>query len=340
MIASWVNAKLRFWAAVCLSILASLDARTAGAEGRFERSQLLEHSWTVGNDSRWHVICALLQTRDGYLWIGTDRGVTRFDGVRFTDFLAAKTPGMSQGRTAVQAMWEDSRGGVWVGTNAGVTRYDGARFSTLTTREGLPSNAVMRIDGDETGAVWIYTRKGICRWKDGALETVHPERDNGSPHPLITDFPSDGPDILRLGLWRRYGAFGLERFAFGRWREFPLPYQGKRHEYLEVRSIWEDSLSRVWYSLVSEPTTYYEVTSANSLLIHRGLPAESFIFFQDRDGFLWLSDHQAHTARWKEGVLYPVPSFRTPYLTHMIQRADGGLWAGTFYTKLFFFSLG
>jgi hypothetical protein len=289
-----LRAKLRFWAAVCLPILASFDARIAGAEGPSERSQLLEHSWTVGNESRRQIIHALLQTRDGYLWIGTNSGLIRFDGVRFTDFPAAKTPGMSQGRTAIRAMWEDSRGGVWAGTDVGVTHYNGTRFSTLTKREGLPSNAIIRIDGDETGAVWIYTRKGVCRWKDGMLKAVHPERDKNCSGPLITDFPSDGPDILLLGVWRACGA-GLERFAYGHWRDFPLPYQGKRHEYFEIRSIWEDSLRRVWYSLVSEPTTYYEVSGANSLLTYRGLPANSFVSFQDRDGFLWISDHEAHT---------------------------------------------
>ena len=331
-----LKANLQLWVTLCAPILVSFFPQTVGSEVPPERSQLLERSWTVGSESRWQMIRAMLQTRDGYLWIGTNRGLIRFDGVRFTDFLAAKTPGVSEGGTAVHAMWEDSRGGVWAGTDAGVTHYDGARFSTLTTQDGLPSNAIIRIDGDETGAVWIYTRKGVCRWKGGALETVHPERDKGSGSPLITDFPSDGPDILLLGLWRARGS-GLERFAYGHWREFPLPYEGKHHEYFEVRSIWEDSLRRVWYSLVSEPTTYYEVTDANSLLTYHGLPANSFVSFQDRDGFLWISDHQAHTARWREGVLYPVPSLRTPYLTHVIQRADGGLWAGTVHTKLFLF---
>jgi ligand-binding sensor domain-containing protein len=82
---------------------------------------------------------------------------------------------------------------VWAGTNAGVTHYDGERFSTLTTRDGLPSDTVVRIDGDETGAVWIYTRKGVCRWKDGVLKAVHPERDsNAASGPLITAPPASG----------------------------------------------------------------------------------------------------------------------------------------------------
>jgi len=327
-----------FCAAACVPVWLSCCLAMTGAEIPSQSSQLLEQSWVAGSDNRWQRICAMLQTRQGYLWIGTNKGLVRFDGVRFTDFLYGKTPGMSQGETAFAGMWEDSRGGVWAGTLAGVTHYDGGRFSALTTRDGLPNDPVVRVDGDETGAVWIFTRKGgVCRWKDGALQTVHPERDNGSAEPLITDFATDPEDMSHMGLWRRRGASGLDRFAYGHWREFPLPNQGRRREYPLVRSIYEDSLHRVWYSLHDEPGTSYEVTSDNHLVKYSGLPAESFTFFRDRDGFLWISDHQSRTARWKDGKLFPVPSLQTPNLAHIIQRADGGLWAGTFSTKLFLF---
>jgi ligand-binding sensor domain-containing protein len=46
----------------------------------------------------------MLQTQQGYLWIGTDKGLLRFDGVRFTDFPFATTPGMSQGPTVFTAL--------------------------------------------------------------------------------------------------------------------------------------------------------------------------------------------------------------------------------------------
>jgi ligand-binding sensor domain-containing protein len=99
-----LKAKLRFGIAVCLPLLASFDRRTVAAEAPSERSELLEDSWTVGNESRWQMILSLLQTRDDYLWIGTNRGLIRFDGVRFTDFVAVKTAGMSQGRITFVAM--------------------------------------------------------------------------------------------------------------------------------------------------------------------------------------------------------------------------------------------
>jgi hypothetical protein len=61
----------------------------------------------------------------------------------------------------------------------------------------------------------------------------------------------------------------------------------------------------------------------NSLVQYDGLPAQAFVFFRDRDGYLWLSDHNSHTARWKDGVLYPVPSLRTPLLRARIRHGHG-----------------
>jgi len=316
----------------CIAVLLSLCLHASEAELRSQDSQLLEQSWVAGNDNGRQLICSLLQTSQGYLWIGTDKGLIRFDGVGFTDFLAAKTPGISQGGSSFAALWEDSRGGVWAGTHGGVTHYDGRRFSTFTTRDGLPANNILRVDGDQTGVVWIYTPKGVCRWKDEKLEVVHPELDKQSPYRLLTDFP-DNADITHMGLWRRSGASGMERFAYGHWRDFPLSYA----EFEELSSIYEDSLHRVWLSLKTERTFYYEVAPTNSVTKYSGLPAEALVFFRDRDGFLWLTDHQAHTARWKDGMLYPVPNLKTPSLTHMIQRADGALWAGTFRTSLYLF---
>ncbi|MBV8896563.1 MAG: hypothetical protein JO051_08625 [Acidobacteriaceae bacterium] len=327
----------RFGLTLCAPVFFTTHLHAVGPQTSSGSTQLLQQAWVPGSDNRQRAICGMLQTRQGYLWIGTDKGLLRFDGVRFTDFPFATTPGMSHGAAVWAAMWEDNHGGIWVGTHEGVTYYDGRQFSSLTTRDGLPSNSVIRLDGDETGAVWIYTQKGVCRWKDGRLALAHPEIENGSRGPLITEVRSDSPDVFHAGLWRRCGVSGLERFAYGHWRDFPLPCGGKLDGLNKIRSIYEDSLRRVWYSLFTEPTAYYEVTTTNSLVKYSGLPAQSFVFFRDPDGFLWISDHQSHTARWKDGVVYPVPSLRTPYLTRVIQRADGALWAGTYYTKLFLF---
>jgi signal transduction histidine kinase/ligand-binding sensor domain-containing protein len=309
----------------------------AQRESAGSSAQLLVQSWAAGSENRQQVITAMLQTREGYLWIGTNKGLVRFDGVRFTDFPYTTTPGMSHGGTNFAAIWEDTSGGVWAGTQAGATHYDGARFSSLTREDGLPSNSVVRVDGDGGGAVWLFTAKGVCRWNKGKLDFVHPELEDGTEGRLVAGHANIAGEMAHLGLWRLCAHNHLQRFAYGQWSDFPFPTGNLLNGQPMIRSIYQDSLRRVWYSLLSAPGKYYEVATDHSFVEYSGLPAAAFVFFRDRDGFLWLTDHQAHTARWKNGRLYSTQSFKTPYLTHMIENADGGLWAGTMYSKLFLF---
>src|SRR5579871_4946312 len=63
------------------------------------------------------MVSAIVQSTDGYLWLGTQHGVVRFDGTRFTIFSPENTPGLKG--TWVQALLADQIAGVWVAT------YDG-----------------------------------------------------------------------------------------------------------------------------------------------------------------------------------------------------------------------
>ena len=59
-----------------------------------------------------NTVSVILQTRDGYLWLGTQAGLARFDGVRF------KVYGLAEGLPSVQvrALYEDNQGSLWIGT--------------------------------------------------------------------------------------------------------------------------------------------------------------------------------------------------------------------------------
>src|SRR6266850_452539 len=106
---------------------------------------------------------ALTQTRDGYIWIGTDDGLARFDGLRFSAF------GVSEGIKGgpVTALLQDHRGALWIGTaGGGVSCWHDDRFTTLTKRDGLPANSITALAEDYTGRVWIGTDAGLAIWQN------------------------------------------------------------------------------------------------------------------------------------------------------------------------------
>ena len=87
-------------------------------------------SWQREQGLPQNSVRALAQTRDGYLWIGSDDGVARFDGVRFVSF------GLREGLRSgpVRTLFEDSHGTLWIGTaGSGLTRWQDGQFTTFTS---------------------------------------------------------------------------------------------------------------------------------------------------------------------------------------------------------------
>ncbi|HVZ60918.1 MAG TPA: two-component regulator propeller domain-containing protein, partial [Terriglobales bacterium] len=107
-------------------------------------------SWQREDGLPHNSIRAITQTREGYLWVGSDEGLARFDGIRFVSF--GLRDGLHSG--AVRALLEDRDGALWVGTmGGGLARFKDGRFSTITTPEGLPSDSITALAEDVTGRV-------------------------------------------------------------------------------------------------------------------------------------------------------------------------------------------
>ena len=103
---------------------------------------------------------ALAQTRDGYLWIGTQEGLARFDGTRFAVFDKASTPELRHNR--VLSLLEDRQGRLWLGTEGGgLTVLQEGRFRTFGPTDGLASAIVRALAEDQDGTLWIGTEAGL-----------------------------------------------------------------------------------------------------------------------------------------------------------------------------------
>src|SRR6266436_2790352 len=86
-----------------------------------EKSAYQIKYWTTEDGLPQHQISCLKQTRDGYLWIGTHFGLSRFDGVRFVSFDESTNPEIVN--ESVDALAEDAEGTLWIGTDDGLLSY-------------------------------------------------------------------------------------------------------------------------------------------------------------------------------------------------------------------------
>ncbi len=123
--------------------------------------------WSVRDGLPRNTITALAQTSDGYLWVGTDEGVARFDGVRFQVFDARNTAQLPV--PVVTALAAARDGSLWIGTRGGgLLRHRDGRFERFTRNQGLPDNLVRAILEDRAGRLWIGTQQGIV-FRDGGV---------------------------------------------------------------------------------------------------------------------------------------------------------------------------
>ena len=232
--------RLRAAPLLLLSLLAGIPLN---AQPRPETSPILkdyEHdAWRArdGAGLPSDQVSALARTPDGYLWLGSDEGLTRFDGAHFSrleeisgaptevgsvgSLLAGRDGGLWIGThrgvmyrwrdetlstfgpvggfgSGIRAIFEASDGSLWVGTaGAGAVRIHHSASDRISTRNGLPTNDVLAIWEAPRGEIWLATRRGVARWQAGHL-TRYASGD-GLPSDTAFSFATDPAGALWVG---------------------------------------------------------------------------------------------------------------------------------------------
>jgi PAS domain S-box-containing protein len=152
--------------------------------------------WQQSDGLPQNYVFTVIQSRDGYLWMGTRGGVARFDGVRFTSF-DDRLPGQLR-ESEVWALAEDRDSALWIGTfGGGLTRFQHGRFTTFDTKDGLPSNRIRSLAADRDGSLWIGTDNGLAHRQGDRFTVVAP---NGfAPGQVVTALHADRNGVLWVG---------------------------------------------------------------------------------------------------------------------------------------------
>ena len=126
-------------------------------------------TWQVEQGLPQNKVTAVVQTRDGYLWVGTYNGLARFDGVRFTVFDDNNTPELRGNR--VTSLFEAGDGTLWIGTESGdVSQYKDGHFAAVPLRANWGGGKIYAITADNAGDVWLFNEAGeLARARDGKV---------------------------------------------------------------------------------------------------------------------------------------------------------------------------
>jgi signal transduction histidine kinase/ligand-binding sensor domain-containing protein len=124
--------------------------------------------WQTDEGLPQNGVTAIVQSQDGYLWVGTYSGLARFDGVRFTIFNTTTTQEMFSSR--VTSLFEDSTGTLWIGyETGGLMRYKDGVFQSSET-PASNGKRIVSIAEDQPGDIWALAADGsLLRLRDGLV---------------------------------------------------------------------------------------------------------------------------------------------------------------------------
>src|SRR6267143_1210602 len=134
----------------------------------------VSRTWRTQDGLPENRIRAIVQTPDGYLWIGTSGGLARFDGVRFVVYARFNTPSMTDDNIRALAVARD--GSLWVATDGGgLLHFQDGHFRAFGANDGLTNEFVGSVLEDHEGKLWVATNRGLFRQNGARFERVDRE---------------------------------------------------------------------------------------------------------------------------------------------------------------------
>lgn len=311
----------RLLALLLFSLLSSTKAVLA-LNPRKAITQYVQTTWQTGQGLPQNSITAMTQTHDGYLWFGTQEGLARFDGVRFTVFDQRNTPGLL--RHFITALFEDREGQLWIGTQGGgLTRLKDGQFTTLTTKDGLPHSIIRAITQGRDGSLWIGTDGGLGRMHGGRFTTF--TRKDGLPHDGVRCLLED-----RAGdLWVGTQGGGLARWSRGRFTVYTTADGLAQND---VRSICETRDGRLWIGTDGGGLSQFVSGRFTNYSKKEGLGSDLVrVICEDSDGNLWLGTHGG-LYRFRDGefaAFTKADGLSGNLVLSLREDTEGSLWVGT-----------
>ncbi len=272
-------------------------------------------SWSIQNGLPQISVQAIAQDHQGYIWVGTQSGTARFDGIRFTTFKPETEP-------AIPGIWTrtllvDHAGSVWIGTYKGLAVYQNGGFRRIASADAahFPMLDIFALIEDGNGII-AATGSGIFDVRNGLLV-----RRQGSPPSAQTLLKRDD------GLWVG-GPGGVYRLQGTQSHFLPLPIEASTAAVTRL----VESQGRIWagtsaglYVRVGEQ---WQAATGQPLL--RSSPITMML--EDHDRNLWVGSN-AGLARWRDGALAEFVPATSPGAIKSVMSAfedrENNLWLGS-----------
>jgi signal transduction histidine kinase/ligand-binding sensor domain-containing protein/AmiR/NasT family two-component response regulator len=349
---------------VAVACLAPLRLE-AGLDPSKLLTQYVHDTWTTQNGLPQNSVVAIAQTPDGYLWLGSEVGLVRFDGVRFVTFDQRNTPALKTDE--INALLVDHRGDLWIGTQGGgLVRLSHGVFQSFTKQIELPNDSVSSLFADDAGNLWIGTDGGgLIRLYNGRAVTF--TRKDGLADNTVFSLCGD----RHGGVWIATNG-GVSHWDGAHFtsmtKQDGLPSDDIRSVYVDhagtvwigsnhsglarldgksiktyttqdglsdngVWSILEDSAGSVWLGTGGGGIDRFQAGSFSRFTTKEGLAGgEVWAIFEDREGSLWIGTAGGGLNRLRNGTFSTLGApegLSSDVIMSIFEDREGALWVGT-----------
>jgi signal transduction histidine kinase/CheY-like chemotaxis protein/ligand-binding sensor domain-containing protein len=284
-------------------------------------TQYVHRVWRSEDGLPQNSVNTVLQTHDGYLWIGTEEGLVRFNSTQFTTFSKANTPVMKA--QDIRALFEDRAGTLWVGTfGGGLYSMQGGVLIPHDSGEGLDNLFICAVIEDRDGRIWVGTENGLYRGERGKFTRYTTA--NGLPSDHVLSLEVDDAGTVWIGT-----THGLARFANGEFKSTSI----KGRSTPGIKSIFA-AKNGLWIATADGALLRWSDGKSTSLGIKHGLPrAPASVVYQDSSGTLWLGTNGAGVCRLQSNERFECyrasDGLGSDFVLAITEDKEGGMWVGT-----------
>ncbi len=304
---------------------------------------------------------AVLQDSQGYLWIGTQDGLNKFNGYDITIYESNPDDSTTISDNDIRAIYEDDEGRLWIGTQSGglnLYNRDKDTFSSFNIEPDdwrtLSANSVWTIIEDSYDTFWVGTSYGLNRMdrETGVVQRIYADTTALSDN-QITVLYEDSKENLWIGTSNGINLYNRSDSTYTRYLYTSDP-EGADSYY--IRSIYEDSQGRLWVGTESKGLLHFNWKD-ETIKQYTHNPSDPtsisdnavFALMENEDGHLWvgtgnggLNLMNVEEKSFKRFLYQPENphSLSNNGVNTLYRSREGFIWIGTFAGGLDYFEPG
>ncbi|PLX18101.1 MAG: hypothetical protein C0597_06525 [Marinilabiliales bacterium] len=307
--------------------------------------------FTIENGLSQTSVNCLIQDSRGFLWIGTQDGLNKYDGYTFKVFKNDPSDTNSLSNNFVNCIYEDNNGNVWIGTNYGLNKYNTYTkefihyHPDLDNLNALREEAIYSVYQDKGGYIWIKTENYLSRLNTKSNKFRHYEHYNDVFNfiPVNAKYSifEDHKNQLWVGTKDGLNYFDRKLEIFKKYQHNPNDNASLSNNNIKV--IYEDRANNLWigtndglnkFNWDTETFTTYHFDDNDPKGLSNDLIND---IFEDNDGKLWIAtddglnvfDKSRSSYMVYNNFLYNNEIIVTTSFTDIVQDHTGIMWVGT-----------